>query len=445
MEKSFHLVSLGCAKNLVDSEVMLGVLQQDGWTFVADPADATVLLVNTCGFIQPAVEEAIDEILGMVSLKEEDPQKKLVVTGCLTQRYKNDLETEIPEVDLFLGTEEPEKIAFHLNALFTGEKIPKVILHNRSLMSSRSPRQLTTVGMAWLKITEGCNNHCAYCKIPSIRGRLRSRTSEDIAVEAMHLEEQGVRELNIIAQDTTAYGNDLVGENIVGLMEKLLARTTLPWLRLLYLYPSGVSDALLDLLAGEKRIVPYLDVPFQHVSDNVLKRMNRHHTADDIEHLISRLHTRIPDIAIRTTFLVGFPGETEADFLQLEDFVQRHRLDHVGVFPYCNEEGIPAEHFADQVPEEERIRRQQHLLAVQSRISEENQRRYIGRVEPVLVSGFSKETDLLLEGRTRFQAPEVDGRVYINDGSATPGEIVQVRIEESHDYDLVGGILSTGE
>jgi ribosomal protein S12 methylthiotransferase len=443
MEKSFHLVSLGCAKNLVDSEVMLGVLQQAGWTFVADPADAAVLLVNTCGFIQPAVEEAIDEILGMVSLKEKDPQKKLVVTGCLTQRYKNDLESEMPEVDLFLGTEEPEKIASHLDALFTGEKTAKVILHDRSLMSSRSPRQLTTTGTAWLKITEGCNNHCAYCKIPSIRGHLRSRTSEDIAVEAMHLEEQGVRELNIIAQDTTAYGNDLTGENIVGLMEKLLARTTIPWLRLLYLYPSGVSDALLDLLTEEKRIVPYLDIPFQHASDSVLKRMNRHHTADDLENLISRLRRHIPDIAIRTTFLVGFPGETEADFLQLEDFLQRHRLDHVGVFPYCNEEGVPAEHFADQVPEEERIRRQQHLLAVQSSISEENQRRYIGRVEPVLVSGFSEETDLLLEGRTRFQAPEVDGRVYINEGSAAPGEIVQVRIDESHAYDLVGGIIST--
>ncbi len=439
----FYLVSLGCAKNRVDSEVMLGALQQAGWEFVAKAEQADILLLNTCGFIQPAVEEAIEETLALAAVKLAAPEKKLVVVGCFVQRYKHSLEKELPEVDLFIGTEAPDSIALLIEDLYAGVLTEKVILPRRFLMSSRSPRQLTTSHMAWLKITEGCNNHCAFCKIPSIRGKLRSRAINDLVAEARSLEEQGVREICLIAQDTTAYGDDLApADTLENLLQSLLANTDIAWLRVLYLYPSGVTEGLLSLIAEEKRIVPYLDIPFQHASDSVLQRMNRHHSADDLEDLLLRLRSHIPELALRTTFLVGFPGESEADFLELVDFMRRHRLNHVGVFPYCNEDGVAASRFDRQVPEEERLRRQQYLLDIQREISCDIQQRYVGRIEPVLVEGVSAESDLLLAGRTRFQAPEVDGIVYINDGVATPGEITQIEITEAHEYDLVGRVVA---
>ncbi len=439
---AFHLVSLGCAKNRVDSEVMLGALRKAGWRFVEDPVDANVLVLNTCGFIQPAVEEAIEEILALAEIKRADSTKKLVVVGCLVQRYRQSLLAELPEVDLFLGTEGPEMLPGLLEKLQQDLLVEKIILPRTYLMSQRSPRQLTTFSMAWLKITEGCNNRCAFCKIPSIRGRLRSRTSDDLVAEACRLEEQGVREICLIAQDTTAYGNDLADEeHLQALLEKLLKHTTIPWFRLLYLYPTGVTAGLLSLFADENRIVPYLDIPFQHASERILKRMNRHHSAADLENLITRLRRKIPEIAIRTTFLVGFPGETERDFLELERFVRRHRLNHVGVFCYCNEDGVAASRLTAQVAEEEKIRRQRYLLEIQNEISRGIQQEYVGRVEPVLVEGFSVESDLLLSGRTRFQAPEIDGLVYINDGIAAAGEIVPVEITEAHDYDLIGRVV----
>lgn len=441
---TFHLVSLGCAKNRVDSEVMLGALQESGWEFMANPEDADVLLLNTCGFIQPAVEEAIEEILALAEIKAGFPEKKLVVVGCLVQRYRDTLIPELPEVDLFLGTEGPEMLPALLEQLRQDSLADKVVLPSTFLMSSRSPRQLTTPHMAWLKITEGCDNRCAFCKIPSIRGPLRSRRSDDLVEEAIRLAAQGAQELCIIAQDTTAYGNDLGGrEHLQQLLEKLLAHTSFPWLRLLYLYPTGVSDELLSLVAEEARLVPYLDIPFQHVSDAVLRRMNRHHCAADLDDLLARLQKRVPNLALRTTFLVGFPGETESDFLELETFLRRHSIDHVGVFPYCDEEGTPASRLSGQIPEEERLRRQHYLLEIQSEISRNILQKYVGRIEPVLVEGVSGESDLLLAGRTRFQAPEVDGLVYINDGIATPGEIVPVEITEAHQYDLVGRVASS--
>lgn len=441
---TFHLISLGCAKNRVDSEVMLGSLLKAGLEYTERPETAQLLIVNTCGFIQPAVEEAIEEILSLVEIKAADAEKKLIVVGCLVQRYRDELLQELPEVDLFLGTEGPEMLPSFLKHLLKGTMTEKLILPKTYLMASVSPRQLTTSYMAWLKITEGCDNHCAFCKIPSIRGPLRSRSSDDLVEEARRLEEQGVKELCLIAQDTTAYGDDLgAEEHLQRLLEKLLKQTSLPWLRLLYLYPTGLSDGLLLLLAKESRIVPYLDIPFQHVSDSMLQKMNRHHTLADIEKLLFRLREIVPDIAIRTTFLVGFPGETEQDFLELEEFLFRHTLDHVGIFPYYNEEGTSASTFPDHVPEEERQRRQQHLLKVQSKISLNIQQKYIGQIEPVLVEGFSEESNLLFAGRTRFQAPDVDGIVYINDGVVTPGEIVPVEITEAHEYDLVGRVVST--
>lgn len=442
--RNFHLVSLGCAKNLVDSELMIGSLMQNGWQLEDDPEKAALLLINTCGFIQPAVEEAIEEILELADIKEQSGSK-LVVVGCMVQRYKDGLVDELPEVDLFIGTEACHRLAEIIEPLFQGGgSTEKVVTPPTFLMDSSKPRVLTTPPFrAWCKITEGCDNKCSYCMIPSIRGPLRSRPADDVLREAEILENRGVKELSLIAQDLTAYGDDRDGEeNLIMLLEKLLRSTSIPWFRLLYLYPTGVSERLLSLMAENSRILPYLDIPFQHVSDTILKKMNRRHSGDDLYKLIDKTRQFLPDVALRTTFLVGFPGETEQDVEQLIDFLKRVRLDHVGVFPYANEEGCPAENFPNQLPEEEKISRCDAVMEVQSTISQELLRKYVGRKEQVLVEGLSRETDLLLEGRTRYQAPDVDGCVYINDGTANAGDIVTVEITESQIYDLVGGIVA---
>lgn len=442
--RSFHLVSLGCAKNLVDSELIIGNMTQAGWSFVDEPEDADVLMLNTCGFIQPAVEEAIEEILELARIKKNCPGQKLVVVGCLVQRYAEGLPAELPEVDLFVGTEGCHDMAQRIQSLFGDRLGPVVQLPERFIMDSTLPRILTTpFYRAWFKITEGCDNRCSYCMIPSIRGDLRSRPMDDLVVEAHRLEQKGVKELSLIAQDLTAYGNDLgSGTHLVSLLLKLLHETTLPWIRLLYLYPSGIDEKLLEVMAENERIVPYLDIPFQHVSSSVLKRMNRRYTNEDLYRLIDMVRKFLPDVALRTTFLVGFPGETEQDVEQLITFMQDTRLDHVGVFPYANEEGCGSEHFPGQVDDKEKFARRDMVLEVQSEISRKIQEKYVGRQEIVLVDGLSSETDLLLEGRTKYQAPDVDGCVYINDGTANPGDFVTVLISESQVYDLVGGIVS---
>ena len=445
--KKIHLISLGCPKNFVDSEVMLGFLQQDGWVVEDVIEESDVLLVNTCGFIQPAVEEAIDEIFELVRVKQEYPPKLLVVTGCLVQRYQEKLMDELPEVDLFVGTEGVPAIARLIEDCLAGKIGRSIHLPARFLMDSTTPRLLAAPSFrSLLKITEGCNNRCAYCKIPSIRGELRSRSIPDLVQESISLDQFGVRELTLIAQDLTAFGNEVGAVNgLEELLAGLLAHTEIPWIRLMYLYPTGISDALLELMAKNSRIVPYLDIPFQHVSDSVLKRMNRRYTGDDLYRLIERIRTILPDIALRTTFLLGFPGETENDIALLEGFLREVKIDHVGVFAYSNEEGCPSEFFPDQCTDEVKNARVDRILTVQSEISKEILKKYRGRLEPVLVEGLSGETDLLLEGRTRFQAPDVDGCVYINEGQANPGDIVYVRIDDSQIYDLVGGIESGTE
>ena len=439
---SFHLVSLGCAKNLVDSEVVLGCLAASGMQFVEDPEKADVLLLNTCGFIQPAVEEAIEEILFLAEIKERRPPKKLVVFGCLVQRYKGKLLEELPEVDLFLGTESFRDIGLRIKELVHGSSPSPLDLPDRTLMDSSLPRILTTPSFrAWLKITEGCSNRCSYCMIPSIRGDLRSRSSVDLVKEAQLLESRGIKELSLIAQDLTAYGNDLGDERLVSLLEKLLRETSIPWLRLLYLYPTGISEDLLALMAGQPRLLPYLDIPFQHASSRILSAMNRRHSGEDLYRLVEKIRGYLPGVALRTTFMVGFPGETEADVRLIEDMLQALRLDHVGVFAYTNEEGSSSEHFAGQCSDDEKEERKARILSMQAGLSEEIQRKYLGKTELVLVEGVSAETDLLLEGRTRFQAPEIDGCVYINEGTASPGDLVMVEISETQTYDLVGAII----
>ena len=441
--KTLFMVSLGCPKNLVDSEVMLSTLEQAGYRLTDAPEHAAVILVNTCGFIQPAVEEAIDTILELAAYKEENPQQQLVVTGCMVQRYGADLLEELPEVDLFIGLDDFPQLD---TLLEQKEMESRLVVRPGSatfLMDSFHSRRLTTPAFrSYLKITEGCDNRCSYCMIPSIRGRLRSRSIPDLIREAQVLEEVGVRELCLIAQDLTAYGTDLHNpSDLVELLKQLLNETTIPWFRLLYAYPSGITDELLQLMADNPRIVPYLDIPFQHVSDPVLKRMNRHYGYQVLDELVARIRRTVPECAVRTTLMVGFPGERREDVETMIAALLRWQLDHVGVFQYQDEEGSAAALLPGKVEEEEQSLRYDQVMATQAKISQEKMMRYVGRTEPVLIEGVSEESELLLEGRTRFQAPEIDGCVYITAGMVNPGDIVSVQITEAHTYDLVGEVV----
>ena len=445
MTKNLYMVSLGCPKNLVDSEVMLALLADDGYVVCQEPEQADLLLVNTCGFIQPAVEEAIDEIIHLGQYKENRAGVKLVVTGCLVQRYGKDLPAELPEVDLFVGVDGFHDIAALVRQLdkATGSV---VLPASRFLMNAAMPRKLATPPhRAYLKISEGCANRCSYCLIPAIRGPLRSRSMEDLAAEAGRLAAAGVRELTLVGQDVTAYGLDLgKGKaSLPALLTAILANCRAEWLRLLYLYPNRIDDELLALMAGEERLLKYLDIPLQHISSRVLKRMNRPFTGSKAHALIERIRAKVPAAAIRTTFIVGFPGETDSDVEQIADFLRTYRLNNVGIFPYANEEGCAAEHFADQCEEKVKQERYDYLMELQAGISLAKNLEFVGRRVPVLVEGLSRESDLLLEGRTPFQAPEIDGCVYIADGICAAGDIVMVEITEAHPYDLVGVITDS--
>lgn len=448
MNKNVFIVSLGCPKNLVDSEVMLGSLANAGYQTCAEPEEAHLILVNTCGFVQSAVEEAVDEILRLAEIKVHRPGTRLVVTGCLVQRYGQDLMHELPEVDLFLGTESFADIVARVEALGDDHK-PQIANLGGPLflMSSAMPRLISTPShRAYLKITEGCSNACSYCMIPSIRGRLRSRELDDVVAEARRLGRGGVKELTLIGQDLTAYGLDLATKDLrlTGLLTRLLQETEIPWLRTLYLYPQRITDSLLQLIAENERLLPYLDIPFQHVSPSVLRLMNRPCAVGALDELMGRIRTILPHAAIRTTFIVGFPGETEEDVVMLEEFLQTYRLDHVGVFAYSNEEGSKAAKLPDHLPEEVKEERLQRLMELQAEISLSKNQELVGAVKQVLVEGVSAETDLLLEGRMRTQAPDIDGCVYINAGECTIGDLVDVMITEAHTYDVVGEIVDEG-
>ena len=440
MNKKVYMVSLGCSKNLVDSEVMLGLLEKDGYVVTQGPEDANLLLVNTCGFIGSAVKEAIDEILELSRYKKNDPAKKLVVTGCLVQRYGTELEKELPEVDLFIGTN-----GFHtiVDQLY-GKKVPVPLAHSLEqtpfLMDSSMPRKVSTPPhRAYMKITEGCINRCSYCLIPDIRGKLRSRTISDLTTEARRLDAEGVKELTLVAQDLLAYGLDLEKRtNLIVLLKQLLAETNIPWIRLLYLHPARVNKELLLLMAANTRLIPYLDIPFQHVSDHILRLMNRPYTQVKLIQLMETIRHILPLAALRTTMMVGFPGETEDDIAEMTDFLQKHHFDHLGVFAYANEEGCKAASLPDQIAEEIKEERLRKIMELQAGISFAALQKHVGAVEQVLVEGLSRESDLLLEGRTRYQAPDIDGCVYITRGTVEPGALVDVTITEAHTYDLVG-------
>jgi ribosomal protein S12 methylthiotransferase len=442
MDKKLYFLSLGCAKNQVDSEMMLHQLSVQGFLITQEPDEAEVVVINTCSFIESATQESIETILEAARLKKEGACQVLIVTGCFPQRYKNHLVKQMPEVDLFLGTESFLGLAKHLSALLEKKgKVPKLILKPDSeLWAEPHLRLLTTSpGTAYLKIAEGCSNRCAYCTIPSIRGPLHSRDSKILIREAQSLAGQGVRELILIGQDTTAYGTDLKpGISLIELIKSLLNIHSFEWLRLLYLRPERITPGLLDLMAGEERICPYFDIPIQHISNRILKAMNRSHGLKMLRDLIDKIKKTMPQAALRTTLMVGFPGEKDKDFQELTRFVSEVEFDHLGVFRYSPEEGTPAAGYSDQVPEEISHRRLDFLMKMQEKISLKKNQSRIGSVNPVLVTGLSPQSELLIQGRTRFHAPEVDGVVFITDGEPRVGEIVSVKITEAHTYDLVG-------
>jgi ribosomal protein S12 methylthiotransferase len=444
MDKRLYFISLGCAKNQVDSEIMLHRLESQGFTLTREPDKAEVVVINTCSFIESATQESIETILEAARLKKEGACQVLVVTGCFPQRYKYQLVEQMPEVDLFLGTESFLGLAENISALLSVRKNPKMILNPQpGLWEEPYPRLLTTTpGTAYLKISEGCSNRCAYCTIPSIRGPFHSRNPKVLIREALALSEQGVRELILIGQDTTAYGADLEPAiSLIELIKPLLKIHSFEWLRLLYLRPERITPGLLDLMAREERICPYFDIPLQHASDRILKAMNRSYGQKRLRDLIQKIKKAVPHAALRTTLMVGFPGEEDKDFEELIRFVSDVEFDHLGVFRYSPEEGTPAAGYPNQVPEEISHRRMDLLMERQKKISFKKNKRRIGSKEPVLITGLSPESELLIQGRTRFQAPEVDGVVFITDGEPRIGEIVTAKITEAHPYDLVGVVI----
>lgn len=446
--KKVHFISLGCPKNLVDSEIMAGTLLKDGYEVVGDHADADTVIVNTCGFIEDSKKESIQRIIEMGELKKSGQLKKVVVAGCLTQRYKDDLVQGLPEADLFVGSGEFQNISKILKSTDAGDTKKTYFNLPTYLQEESTPRVNSQPGhRAYLKISEGCMKRCAFCAIPLIRGNLQSRTIANIVNEAKLLAAGGVKELIIISHDFTDYGWDLrrknpeAKESPVELLRALTEVDGIEWIRLLYLYPDGITPEMIDLIKNNKKLVKYFDMPLQHVNDEVLKKMNRKMTRKEIEDALTIIRTEIPDAVIRTQFIVGFPGETEEQFEELLEFIAEQQFDRVGCFQYSPEENTPGGKMADQLDEETKQRRFEAVMEVQQNISREKHRAFIGRTVEVLVEGFSEETDLLLQGRTSQQAPEIDGVVLINDGQANVGDMVKVLVTDSMEYDLIGEIV----
>ena len=434
------MISLGCAKNLVDGETMLGHLEGAGVEVTADVTRADVVLVNTCGFIDDAKRESIDSILEVVQAKQEGEVRRLVVTGCMAQAYAEELRREIPEIDAFVGLDELERITEAVRGELAGH-----IPDQRGALKvydSHNPRILSTGSYAYLKVAEGCNNPCSFCHIPEMRGRFRSREIDDLVREAHSLEQRGVKELVLIAQDTTRYGEDLGFKyGLRSLVENLLASTTVPWIRFLYAYPATLDEGLFDLMAAEERFLSYLDIPLQHASRSVLKAMKRGGDARSYRAMIMRARAAVPDLTLRTTFIVGFPGEGEEEFDELMDFVQDVKFDHLGAFSYSWQEENPGASLGDPVTSDGKLERHRQLMEAQQKIALSHNHALIGRTLPALVAGPLPEMELLLEARLQRQAPEIDGRLLINDGTASPGSLVEVEITEAHEYDTVGRLV----
>jgi len=434
------LVSLGCAKNLVDSEVMLGILAEKGFVITGNEAEADVIIVNTCGFIGSAKEESINTILDLAKYKEDGNCKALVVTGCLGKKYKDELKDELPEVDAIIGTNEVPQIAEVVEAALKGKSTFKAneseFIYNHEL-----PRvQTTPTYSAYVKIADGCDNCCSYCVIPEMRGKFRSRPLESIVKEVEALALRGVKEINLIAQDSTRYGEDLYGHyKLAQLLQELNNIEGIVWIRILYCYPTHFNDELIETMAKTPKVCKYLDLPLQHADNDILRKMNRKGTREDIINLIHKLREFMPDITLRTSFIVGLPGETETKFQELLDFIQDIKFDRVGVFTYSREEGTPA-YSMEQVPDNIKEERYHQLMSLQREISLERNRKWLGKKIVVLVEGKSVEKEELCIGRTEGDAPEIDGNIYFT-GNYQPGDFVTVKVIEAYDYDLLGEVV----
>ncbi len=432
------MASLGCSKNLIDSEQMLGLLEQSGYEIVENEEDADILIVNTCTFIESAKMESIECILELAQYKKTGHCKYLIVTGCLAQRYKEQILSELPEVDAVIGTNEYDKIADVIRSL-DEEQEKRLFCAETPLLCETSRLRSTPGYTAYLKIAEGCDNHCTYCVIPSIRGRYRSRRMEDIISEAKELAADGVKELVVIAQDTTRYGKDLYGEyRLAELLRELCHIDNIEWVRVHYCYPEIVTDKLIDVFAEESKLCNYFDIPIQHCSDGILKRMGRRTNKKQITELIAQIRHRLPDAVIRTSLIVGFPGETEEEFEELRQFVEETKFDRLGVFAYSREEDTPAYDMDNQIDEEEKERRRELLMMVQSEISQQLNEDKIGKTVRVLVEG-KDEIIKSYYGRTYADSIEIDGKVFFkSDKPLKEGDFASVKIEQVLEYDLFG-------
>jgi ribosomal protein S12 methylthiotransferase len=435
------LVSLGCPKNLVDSEVMLGHLRRRGHDVVADARQADVIVVNTCAFIDRAKQESVDAVLEMARQKYAGRARRLVVTGCLAQRYDAELRHEIPEIDATLGTGQVADIVAAVEGesrVTDADEGPPTWIYDHT-----QPRLLSTPPwLAYVKISEGCDYTCSFCIIPTLRGRHRSRPVEDVVAEARGLAERGVKEIILVAQDSTRYGLDLgMRDGLAILLRRLGAIDGIRWIRVMYAYPSTMTDPILEAIAAEEKVVKYVDIPLQHASEDVLKRMKRPTGKGHLLGMVERIRDRVPGVAVRTSFIVGFPGETEKHFDELLAFVEAAQFDNVGVFTFSDEEGTASFDLPDRIAPRVKEARKRRLMSLQKRIAARRNRRRVGETVEVLVEGTHADTDLLLRGRLAIQAPDIDGCVLINDGTASPGDFVTCEVTEAHPYDLVARIV----
>lgn len=440
------VVSLGCPKNLVDSETMLGLIHEEKYEITNDPSEAEIIIVNTCGFIESAKEESINTILQMAEYKKSGSCKYIIVTGCLSQRYAEELFSELPEADAIAGVEVYDEIGSIIKRVMNGERFimlerskPDVIYTSKETFL---PRILTTPSYtAYLKIAEGCDNCCSYCAIPKIRGPYRSKPMEQVLKEAKALADNGVKELIVVAQDTTRYGEDLLGGKLLlaDLLKELNKIESLKWIRVMYCYPNNFTDELIETFASLGKVCKYVDLPLQHASNRLLASMNRYDTREEVETLLAKLRKRIPGIVIRTTFIVGFPGETDADFEELKEFVEQQRFENAGVFAYSQEEGTVAGAMPNQIPDEIKQERYHELMALQAQISEEIHKDTEGQTLEVLVEGIEEDGSGLHYGRSYREAPDIDGLVFIeNPGDIKPGCFVKVNILQGFTYESVG-------
>jgi ribosomal protein S12 methylthiotransferase len=443
--RAVHIVSLGCAKNQVDAEVMGALLAARDYLITEEPQAAEIILINTCAFIQPAKEEAIDEILRMARHKKTGVLKHLVVTGCLPQRYGKALEKEIPEVDLFLGIAEVPNILDHIENLNASAPTGRRLVCGKPdfLMTANHPRLLPpAAATTYLKIADGCSNRCTYCIIPTLRGKARSRHPDDILQEAAALAERGVQEIILIAQDTTAYGRDLrIKHGLSLLLQKLTEIEKIKWIRLLYAHPAHLTEDVLSVMAAENKICRYLDIPIQHIDDAVLTAMNRRTDSRRIVALIEQARALVPDIALRTSLITGFPGETGARFHRLLDFIRDIRFDHLGVFAYSREDGTPAARLSSRISEKEKQRRKDLLMEEQAVISFQINSSLIGSRQECIIEGKSDRPDYPYYGRCRRQAPEIDGMTYLRGENLTLGAIRSCTITDASEYDLFGEMI----